>query len=717
MNILIETLNLWGSRFTAFAQPMFVQSAFLIALLYVADLLIRKKARASVRYALWMLVLVKLVLPPSLALPTGVAYWLPNNSPSQLMVTEPRATSAVLPTTADTRAEAAARQNQSFAQTPAPRPALTWPAILFTGWIAVFAGLAARVAWRFRYVARLLEQTTPAPELFQNLTESCRRQLGIRRIIPLRFAATAISPAICGLFRPVIIIPAALPQKLSESELRSVLLHELAHFKRGDLWISHAQILLQIVYWYNPLLWLANATLRRLREQAVDERVLVELREEAESYPATLVQVAKLALRRPALSIGLVGILEPGSSLNQRIRHMIDHPVPQTARLGIRGLVLIALIALLALPMGKTIVLAAADTAEKADAAKDVPSVRAELANLFSGQAANAEAPQGQGGFSGGLTAEQVQEFEARLKGNPEDAWVRNQLLGYYSLAQSQSQEARQARQQHILWLIEHHPEAAVLGSPHGSLNRVLDGSVYEQAKTLWLKTVQANPKQVAILGNAASFCLLQDRTIAEDFLKQAQALEPLNPAWSAKLAHLYQLDANYPKGSAGNEAAKKALEQMEQSQAGTTDANSRFYNLDYLAKMAFSAGNMAKARAYATEFLQQAEQNKSSWAYGNAINHGNVILGRIALREGRLDAAKKHLLAAGATKGSPQLNSFGPNMALAKELLEKGERETALEYFKLCGTFWKLGADKLDRWAKEVNAGLAPDFGGALNY
>ena len=125
----------------------------------------------------------------------------------------------------------------------------------------------------------------------------------------------------------------------------------------------------------------------------------------------------------------------------------------------------------------------------------------------------------------------------------------------------------------------------------------------------------------------------------------------------------------------------------------------------------------MEKARTYATEFLQQAEQNKSSWAYGNAINKGNVVLGRIALREGKLEAAKKHLLAAGATKGSPQLDSFGPNMALAKELLEKGEKETVLEYFKLCARFWKSGADKLDRWAKEVNAGLAPEFGGNLNY
>ena len=347
MNTLLETLNLWGSRFTAFAQPMVIQSGLLIALLHVADLLLRKRVRATVRYALWMLVLVKLVLPPSLALPTGAAYWLPKYAAAA----KPHAAGPLVPATSAVSTAGIAAPLQPLL--PKPRPAFTWPAILLISWLAVFMALAVRVAWRFRYVVRLLEQTAPAPEPVQNLLESCRRQLGIRQIVRLRCASTAVSPAICGLFRPVIIIPSALPTTLTESELRSILLHELAHFKRGDLWISHAQILLQVFYWYHPLLWLANAVIRRVREQAVDEMVLVELREEAESYPATLVQVAKLALQRPVMSLGLVGILEPGSSLNQRIRHMINHPIPQTARLGIRGLLVIILVALVALPMGR----------------------------------------------------------------------------------------------------------------------------------------------------------------------------------------------------------------------------------------------------------------------------------------------------------------------------------------------------------------------------
>ena len=71
----------------------------------------------------------------------------------------------------------------------------------------------------------------------------------------------------------------------------------------------------------------------------------------------------------------------------------------------------------------------------------------------------------------------------------------------------------------------------------------------------------------------------------------------------------------------------------------------------------------------------------------------------------------------AGQTPGSPQLNSFGPNMSLAKELAEKGETDAVIQYFDQCRKFWRMGADKLDTWTKAVKAGIVPDFGGNLLY
>ncbi len=114
---------------------------------------------------------------------------------------------------------------------------------------------------------------------------------------------------------------------------------------------------------------------------------------------------------------------------------------------------------------------------------------------------------------------------------------------------------------------------------------------------------------------------------------------------------------------------------------------------------------------------LTLAQKFQKDWNYGNAIQDGNLVLGRIALKEGKVDEARQRLLEAGKSRGSPQMNSFGPNMSLARDLLEKGERETVLQYFDLCRKFWEMGQSKLDRWTEDVKADRMPEFGANLVY
>lgn len=60
-------------------------------------------------------------------------------------------------------------------------------------------------------------------------------------------------------------------------------------------------------------------------------------------------------------------------------------------------------------------------------------------------------------------------------------------------------------------------------------------------------------------------------------------------------------------------------------------------------------------------------------------------------------------LLASAQMPGSPTLNSFGPNVSLAKDLLTEGERDTVLQFFTLCRSFWKMDRGKLDAWTATV--------------
>jgi TonB family protein len=135
-------------------------------------------------------------------------------------------------------------------------------------------------------------------------------------------------------------------------------------------------------------------------------------------------------------------------------------------------------------------------------------------------------------------------------------------------------------------------------------------------------------------------------------------------------------------------------------------DGIERFYALTDLPKQALDAGALEKASSYALELLQSANDQKGDWNYGNAIYDANMVLGLVALRQGNVTEARRYLLESGKTPGSPQLDSFGPDLTLAQELLEKGERDTVLEFLTLCKGFWKMGADRLDAMAAEVRKG-----------
>jgi tetratricopeptide (TPR) repeat protein len=306
------------------------------------------------------------------------------------------------------------------------------------------------------------------------------------------------------------------------------------------------------------------------------------------------------------------------------------------------------------------------------------------------------------------LTAEEVESLEKQLEKDPNDITSRTKLLGCYFAKQFQNQFAREAKRKHVLWLILNSPESEVLSTPYGELDAFLDTEAYSQGKQAWIDQVKRKPANLNVLENSANFFLLHDRELAIESLQTARSLDIDNPKWPAKLGHLYSLDMITNSLKVKTNAAGKALEQFEIAYKLSTDMG-RDALLQSLAKAALAANKPQKAKEYAEKMLSQ---NSSGWNYGNNIHHGNIVLGKIALASDDLDEAKKRLIEAGKTPGSPQLNSFGPDMALAKELLQKGEKDVVLEYLELCSKFWKSGKDRLDKWSVVVKDGKIPDFG-----
>jgi hypothetical protein len=313
------------------------------------------------------------------------------------------------------------------------------------------------------------------------------------------------------------------------------------------------------------------------------------------------------------------------------------------------------------------------------------------------------------------LKAEEAESLEKQVEKDPNDITSRTKLLVYYFRKQVVDQSAREARQKYILWLIMNSPESEILATPYGGLSAYIDKEAYSQGKKAWIDQLKKKPANLKLLENSANFFQLYDRELAKESIMRARSLDMDNPKWPEKLGRLYSLDMRSRSLEIKTIAAGKALEQFEIAYKLSTDEK-RDVLLKSIAEAAFVAKKLEKAKEYAEKMLSR---KSPGWNHGNNIHHGNIILGRIALAAGDLEQAKKRLIEAGKTPGSPQLNSFGPNMALAKELLEKGEKEVVLEYFKLCSKFWKSERhlQKLKEWSAEVKEGKMPDFRANLNY
>ncbi|MXX86049.1 MAG: RNA polymerase subunit sigma-24 [Acidobacteria bacterium] len=308
------------------------------------------------------------------------------------------------------------------------------------------------------------------------------------------------------------------------------------------------------------------------------------------------------------------------------------------------------------------------------------------------------------------VTAAEAAELERGLAANPEDLNARARLLGYY-FRHHRTDPSRRAG--HILWFIRNAPEAEVLEGPEAQIMPVLDPEGFAAAKEAWLQQIESEPRNVTLLRHAAAFFTLSDETSSAELLMRAEDVEPSSAEWARELGQIHWREARqFPEGWDAA-LAERALADFERAYA-LSEASGRGPLLPELAMAAFVIGDTDKARTYAETMLADIPDD---WNRGNRVHYGNLVLGRVALADGDLRGAAQYLLAAGRTPGSPQLNSFGPDMALARDLLELGETQTVLRYLALCLDFWEMGQASLKNWIALIEGGRTPDFSRHLRF
>lgn len=323
-------------------------------------------------------------------------------------------------------------------------------------------------------------------------------------------------------------------------------------------------------------------------------------------------------------------------------------------------------------------------------------------------QAANDETP---------ISPSDAAELQRLLVQTPDDIHVRTSLLRYYFRLHIYDAR-RSARDQHILWLIRHRPEADILNRPEAYLDRILDRASYALAKQIWLQHLEVRDSNTAVLRNAACFFEHEDFDFSASLWLKCAAMDPENMCWIHDLGMAYfrRIAGCEPGGAEAKVWATKALNAFEKA-LGSARGEQRYELLRVAAWAAMYAGQMDKARNYALDLIDVAVEAAPHTVVdvGRLVHHGHLVLGHVALDEGRFEAASEHLLKAAKPPCTPALKSFGPNMSLALAMLKRNRPAPAIAYLQECAKFWK--PDRIHRWIQDISEGRVPDFGANLRY
>jgi hypothetical protein len=272
----------------------------------------------------------------------------------------------------------------------------------------------------------------------------------------------------------------------------------------------------------------------------------------------------------------------------------------------------------------------------------------------------------------------------------------------------------------HILWLIEQYPEADISWGSKCIIEQKDDPAGYERAKARWLDHLDTDPDNEPILQNAVDFLIYSDEDLAMGLIERRQKREPENCHWPHAIGIRYLFIAVDGSGTVAKPAALKAMRHFERMLSLNDQGkcgSDRVGVFKELTRAAYEAGEFENARDYATQWLERTSRDTTSRDYGYATHYGNVVLGRLALRAGKREEARDLLLLSGSTPVWPHIDKDGPDMSLARDLLVAGDKESVLEFVRLCATFWKHSFGDPKRWEADIEAGRIPRFGVSLYH
>ncbi|MFC1675998.1 M56 family metallopeptidase [Planctomycetota bacterium] len=350
MQSFIEQLSVFSSSILRST----LQVSILICLILLTKSLLRHKLRARWHYCLWLLLLVRILIPWAPQSNMSVFNLVPeittNPTANPIETVTPTKTtpaSPALPVTEQPTSTTANPIQQTFEQLKAVT--IQSSNILAILWLTGAIALAGYILAENFKLWRIVKHQRPVTQQWVlDLLEDCKTQMGISTILGVVVTDRVKSPALFGFIRPRLLLPTGLIETLTPQQLSHILSHELAHLKRHDIGLNWLAALAQTLHWFNPLVWYAFYKMRIDRELACDALALVYSKtEEHHEYGRTIVELLE-KFAQPRRLPSLAGIIEDKSQLKRRIT-MITKFKKNSYKWSISAAILLAVLSCVAL--------------------------------------------------------------------------------------------------------------------------------------------------------------------------------------------------------------------------------------------------------------------------------------------------------------------------------------------------------------------------------
>jgi uncharacterized protein (TIGR03435 family) len=265
--------------------------------------------RAQVRYWIWLIASLKFLVPFSAIVALG-SYLAP-------ATTAPTAGAGFSDVVTEIGQPFIAPSLSVAAVHPGTNPV---PGILLALWLCGFLVVAFHWYARWRRV---------------RATVRAARPVALATGVPVLSSPALLEPGIFGIFRPVLMMPDGIAERLTRQQLNAILAHELCHVRRRDNLFAALHMLVEAIFWFHPLVWWIGAWLVEERERACDEEVL-RLGNEPEIYAESILKTCRFYLESPLVCMSGV----TGSDLKKRVVRIMTQHVGQ--RIGFARKILLA---------------------------------------------------------------------------------------------------------------------------------------------------------------------------------------------------------------------------------------------------------------------------------------------------------------------------------------------------------------------------------------